>query len=71
MTDQIKDKQTVKQSGNDRNMPKRPDLDGEGYRDSTHYRPISTREYFKVLFYCTLGFFALVLLIILYAVVIV
>ena len=48
----------------------RPDLDGEENRDSTHYKPISTREYFKVLFYCLIGLVAVVLVIILFTVVI-
>lgn len=34
---------------------KRPDLDSEEYRDGAFYKPISTREYFKVLGYCLIG----------------
>ena len=33
----------------------RPDLDGEEYRDGAFYKPISTREYFKLFGYCLLG----------------
>ena len=33
----------------------RPDLDGEEYRDGAFYKPISIREYFKLLGYCLLG----------------
>lgn len=47
----------------------RPDLDGEEYRDSTHYRPISTSEYFKVLFYCVAGLVAVAMVFILLTIV--
>ena len=51
-------------------MSDRPDLEGEEYRDSTHYKPISTREYFKVLVYCVIGLIAVVLAIFLFTVVV-
>jgi len=36
------------------NRSARPDLDAEEYRDGEFYKPISTREYFKLFGYCLL-----------------
>ena len=66
MNDQDADERT----GTGSDSSERPDLDGEEHRDSTHYKPISTREYFKVLFYCVIGLVAVVLIVILFTVVI-
>ncbi len=45
---------TEKDSRSDRTVT-RSDLDGEEYRDASFYKPISTREYFALLGYCTFG----------------
>ena len=50
-------------------LDKRPDLDGEEYRDSTHYKPITTGEYFKLLAYCMAVLFAVFLILYLYSIV--
>ena len=66
----MNDQDTDERTGTGSDISERPDLDGEEYRDSTHYKPISTREYFKVLFYCVVGLAAVVLVVILFTVVI-
>lgn len=54
--------------GHDSNSSKRADLEGEEYRDSTFYKPISSREYFKLLGYCVVGLLAVGLVFILISV---
>jgi hypothetical protein len=66
----MNDQDTGKRTGIGFDMSDRPDLEGEEYRDSTHYKPISTREYFKVLVYCVIGLIAVVLAIFLFTVVV-
>ena len=39
----------------------RPDLDAEEYRDGAFYKPISVREYFKLLRYCITGFIVILI----------
>ncbi len=65
----MNDQGTDERTGTDSEVSERPDLDGEEYRDSTHYKPPSTSEYLKVLFYSVIGLFAVVLVLILITVV--
>lgn len=51
----MSDLKTVKNGSVDKNTRTRPDLDGEEWRDSSFYKPISAREYFKLLGYCMIG----------------
>ena len=51
----MNDVEPAKNSSEDTHTGTRPDLDGEEWRDSSFYKPISTREYFKLLGYCMLG----------------
>ena len=48
------------------NTQTRSDLDGEEYRDGAFYKPISTREYFKLLGYCLIGLAVIGLFLILF-----
>lgn len=66
----MSDQDTDERSGTGSDISERPELNGEEYRDSTYYKPISTREYFKILFYCVIGLVAVVLVVILFTVVV-
>lgn len=62
----MEDSKTTKNGSADTGI--RPDLEGEEYRDGEFYKPISTREYFKLLGYCVIGFIIIGLAFVLFAI---